>query len=275
MIQDVIRLVRGYTDALFAGFTKAAKNGRKVIYPWGLMGRGYVIATDEIEEQLKQRYAVSVVVVTILLGIAFSFGGFAGGLGVLILCLVGYVVYVKRLVAGMESSDEGLPLVEAYAATARAYSPRQLWSWVYCGLVLIGLGIAVILTGQSGSIKPELGILPELVVFFGFGILVTAFGGWMLFLRRGVDQSGAAAPPPASKSIMAEEIGFYFTGQMGPLRAGLIAFFGLALSGAGIFMLLIDSAERSMETVGMVVLFGLIAAWGIAELVLRYRERHR
>lgn len=274
MIQNVIRLVRGYTDALFAGFTKETRDGRKVVYPWGLMGRGYVIANGEIEEQLKQRYAMFAIAVTFLLGIASSLGGLAGGFAVLIVCLVGYVVYAKRLVAGMEPSNEGLPIAEAYAAMARAYTPRQLWSWVSCGIFLIGIGIVIVVTGQPGFVNPEFGILPDLGIFFGFGILVTAFGGWMLWLRRGADPSAGAASPVV-KSVVAEEAAFYVTGQVGPIRAWFIAIFGLVLTGVFAFILVTDREARSGEMYGAAAMFGLVAAFGVSLLVLRYRERHR
>ncbi len=273
MIQDVIRLVRGYTDGLFAGLTKSAKDGRKVVYFWGILGRGYIVATDEVEERLKQQYAILVIVATVFLGIAFSAGGFVGGLAALVLWFAGYAIYVKRLVAGMEPSDERLSLARAYAAAARGYSPRQLWTWLSCGILMIGIGIVVVATGQPGLINPEFGIFPELGIFFGFGILVTAFSGWMLLLRRGAGPA-AAAPSPAVKSIVAEEAASYVTGMLGPVRAWFLAIFGLVFSGVGVALLLVDSESRSRETVGGVALFGIVAALGISQLVLRYRERH-
>lgn len=274
MIQNFIRLVRGYTDALFANLTKVAKDGRKVVYPWGFTGRGYVIASGEIEEQLKQRYAVFVIAVTFFLSIASSLGGFAGGFVVVVLSLVGYAIHVKRLVAGMEPSDERLSWMEANAAMARAYSPRMLWTWVSVGIVLIGIGIVIVVAGQPGFVKPEFGVLPELGLFFGGGIFMLAVSGWTLFLRRGADPS-AGAPPPVVKSIVAEEAASYVTGLMGPIRAWFLAIFGSVFTGAGIYMLVMDSEMRSREMYGAVVLMSLVAALGISQLVLRYRERHR
>jgi hypothetical protein len=264
---------RRYTDAVFASFTKTTQDGRKVIYPWGIWGRGYFIASDKDEEQLKRLCAVSVAVVPILLGAAYHLGGLVGGLGVLILGLVGYAIYVKRLAAGMEPAGERLSWLQATRAGARTYSPRQLWSWVFCGIFLIILGVFAIVTGYPGAISPELGNLPELGIFFGFGTLAAAVGGLMLFLRRGVDRS-ATAPLPAKSPVIAEEVGSYFTGQMGPVRAWFLTIFGLVLTGIGIFLFVVDPAERSRETVALIALFGAIAAWGMAELVLRHRERH-
>ena len=186
MIQSIIGLVRTFTDSLFAGFTKPARDGQKVIYPWGFLGRGYVIAS-EVEERLKQQYAIAVIAMVVVLGAAWAVGGIFGGLIAVVLCLFGYALYMKRSVAGLPRSDEGLSLVNAYTAMARAYSSRELWSWVICGVFLILLGVVMVVTGHQGFARPEYGALPELIAFFGFGTLATVFGGWLLLLRRGAE----------------------------------------------------------------------------------------
>lgn len=272
MTDGVTQTVRRYTDGLFASFTKTTPDGRRVIYPWGVMGKGYFIADDQSEERLKRLYAVAVIVATVVLGVASFLGGLSGVFGALVLLLLCYVVYAKRLTAGMEPSGEGLSLVEAYRAGARAYSLRQLWSWVFTGIFMIGIGAALIVAGYPGSINPALGMLPELGIFWGLGIVVAGTGGFMLLLRRGAGPS-VETPLPKKPSVIAEEIGASFTGLMGPIRAWFLTIFGLALFGPGVFLLVTDSADRSREMVGVVAVFGLVAAWGIAELVMRHRER--
>lgn len=273
MMQDALEIVRKYTDALFASFIRTTQDGRRVIYPWGILGDGYVIATDEDEERLKTLYAVYVVAVTALMGAAFSLGGLAGGLCALAVSLACYGVYVKRLTAGMEPAGGRPSFVEAYRAQARRFGLRQLWSFVFCGAVMIVLGIVVIVTDFSGTIAPRLGVLPELLIFFGLGSLTAAFGVWMLILRAEAERSDAA-DSTVVKSVVAEELGFYVTGQLGPVRAWFLAIFGLVLSGLGLFVFMVDPANRTREAAGFIAIFGLIAAWGIAEIVLRYRERH-
>jgi hypothetical protein len=274
MIQSFIRLVRGYTDALFAVLIKAAKDGKKVFYPWGSVGRGYVLPNEEAEERLKQQYAVFQIALSFLLGVGAFLGGFAAGFAVLVLCIIGYAVQVKRLVAGMESSDEGYSWMQANTAMARAFTPRQLWSWASGGILLIGIGLVLILVEQPGHMRPEFGILPELGLLLGGGILLLAFTGWMLFLRRGADPP-TGAPSPVVKSIVAEEAAFHITGLMGPVRSWFLAIFGVVFAGAFIYLLVTDGEARSREGFGGALLFALIAALGISQLVLRYRERHR
>lgn len=265
MIQALIQRVQSYADALFAGFSKTAQDGRKVIYPWGIFARGYVIASDEDEKRLKQIFAVFLVVVMILMGAGHALMGYPGSLGVVALTLVCYAIYVTRLTANMEPSGEGLSLTESYRAMARKHGPRRLWAWTITGIFLVCLSIV------ASALTPENRTSFKFLIGIG-GFLVAAFGGWMLALRRGANPP-AEDPSPAGKSVVAEEAAWFITGDVGPIRAWFIAIFGLVFTGLGIFMFVIDPEERSTAA-GIIAICGLIAAFGIAMLVLRYRHRH-
>ena len=52
----------GYFDALISGYFKTARDGRKLFYPWGAMGRGYAIASDRDYERLRRRIKIYQVV---------------------------------------------------------------------------------------------------------------------------------------------------------------------------------------------------------------------
>lgn len=265
MIQALIQRVQNYADALFAGFTKVGQDGRRIIYPWGFLIRGYVIASEEDERRLKKRFAVFVAVVPILMGAGFAIWGYLGSLGVGALIFVGYAIHVTRLTANMEPSGQGLSLIESYRAQARKHSPARLWSWTITGIFLGCFGIvASVLIPQNRA---------GFALLIGIGGFLAAFGGWMLALRSG------AIPPvadssPVGDSVVAEEVVTYVTGDVGPVRAWFITIFGLVFTGLGIFLFVIDSEERSTAA-GITAMFGLIAAFGIAMLVLRYWDRHR
>lgn len=263
--RTLFQRVQGYADAVFAGFTKTAADGRKVIYPWGVLGRGYVLANEDDEKRLRQLFAVYLVVVTVVMAVAFSLGGYLGGLGAVALMLLGYAIYAVRLTARMEPTGERLPLIEAYRAQACSHSSRRLWSWTLTGIFLVCLGALMsVLTPENRT-----GLAFLIVV----GIFCAAFGGWMLLLRRGAPPP-AVAPPPPGQSAVGEELAFYITGDIGPIRAWFITIFGVVFSGLGIFLFIVDPAERSTWA-GMALLCGLLAAWGIAMLVLRHREHRR
>jgi hypothetical protein len=264
MFQAFFQRVQNYADALFAGFTKTAQDGRKVIYPRGLLARGYVIASEEDEKGLKQQFAVFLVVAPILVGAGHVLLGLPGSIGVGALILICYVIYVTRLTAKMEPSGEGLSVTEAYRAQALKHSPARLWSWIITGIFAVCLGIVLrVLTPESSA---------SFAFFIVIGVFLVAVGGYLLALRRGANPP-AAGPSPAGESVAAEEAATYITGDVGPIRAWFLTIIGLVLTGFGIFMFAIDPADRSTFA-GFIAMFGLIAAFGIALLVLRYRARH-
>lgn len=265
MIQALIRRVRSYADALFAGFTKTAQDGRKIFYPRGAIGRGYVIASEQDEERLKQKFAVFLVIVSILIVGGQILWGYPGSLGAGALILICYAIYVTRLTANMEPSGEGLSLSEAYSAQARKHSPARLWSWTITGVFLVCFGIAASVSMPENAAK--------FVFLIVIGGLLAAFSGWMLALRRGANLE-AAEPSPAGESVAVEEVGTYLTGDVGPVRTWFITIFGVLATGLFIFLFVIDPEDR-VRWAGGIVLFGLIAAYGIAMLVVRHLGRHR
>lgn len=279
MIEAFKTHIRSYSDGLFAGFTKTAADGRRIIYPWGVFGRGYVIASADDEERLKKAYAVFLVAGVILMGAGSAFLGavvmltgaasiLSEGFGVLgagALILVGFGIAQRRLTATMEPAGERLSLTEAYRAQAIRHGPARQWSGIIMGVFLICIGII-------GSVNvPEENRL-AVAILAVIGVPFVAFFGWMLVLSRGAPPP-AADSKPAKTSVLAEEAAFYFTGDVGPFRAWFITIFGLVFTGLGLHMFIFDAEER-LTAAGITALFGLIAAFGISMLVVR-RQRLR
>jgi hypothetical protein len=264
MFQAFFRRVQNYADALFAGITKTAQDGRKVIYPRGFLARGYVIASEEDEKRFKQQFAVFLVVAPILIGAGYVSWGLPGSAGIGALILVCYAIYVKRLTANMEPSGDALSVTEAYRAQALKHSPARLWSWIITGIFCVCFGILACV------------LVPENSASFAFliviGVFLAAVGGYFLALRRGANPL-AEGISLTGDSVAAEEAASYITGDVGPVRTWFLTIIGLVLTGVGVFMFIVDPAGRSTFT-GFIAIFGLIAAFGIALLVLRYRARH-
>ena len=264
MFQAFFQRVQNYADALFAGFTKTAQDGRKVIYPRGLLARGYVIASEEDEKRLRQKFAIFLVVAPILIGAGHVLWGLPGSAGVGALILVCYATYIKRLTANMQPSGDALSVTEAYRAQALKHSPARLWSWIITGMFFVCFGVlAIVLVPENSA---------SFAFFIVIGVFLAAVGGYFLALRRGANPL-AEGLSPAGESVAAEEAATYITGDVGPVRAWLITIAGLVFTGLGIVMFVIDPADR-YSSAGFIAMFGLIAAFGIALLVLRYRERH-
>ena len=47
----------GYFDALTSSYFKTAADGRKLFFPWGVLGRGYLFDSDRDYERLRRQLA--------------------------------------------------------------------------------------------------------------------------------------------------------------------------------------------------------------------------
>jgi hypothetical protein len=262
MIETLKSLIRSYSDALFAGLIKTAADGRRIFYPWGVLGSGYVVTSCDDEERLKTSVAIHLVAVVILMAIGQLWMGFAGALVAGALAIAAYVVWLKRTTAALQPSSERLSLSEAYRAQAIAQGAARLWSWLATGIFLVGLGIAALLFAPVDAVA--------VVLLIGFGVLFTAFSAYMLMLRRGAPEPSRAVLP-AGKSVLAEELATFVTGDVGPVRAWFIAVSGVLIAALGIFVAVIDPAERS-SAAALIVIGALIAAFGVAMLIVRRRR---
>ena len=45
----------GYFDALTSGYFKTTPEGRKLFFPWGVLGRAYAIDSQQDYERLRRR----------------------------------------------------------------------------------------------------------------------------------------------------------------------------------------------------------------------------
>ena len=79
----------GYFDGLTSGSFKTAEDGRKLFFPWGVLGRGYVLASEQDDARLRRQLKVYMMVSLAL--IIFT-GPLAGNLATLALAgpLVGF-----------------------------------------------------------------------------------------------------------------------------------------------------------------------------------------
>ena len=66
----------------------------------------------------------------------------------------------------------------------------------------------------------------------------------------------------------------YFTGGIGPVRAWLITILGVVATVLGIVVVVIDPEVRSAAA-SIIVIFALVAVFGITLLVLQHLNRHR
>jgi hypothetical protein len=166
----------GYFDALTSSYFKTTQDGRKLFFPWGVMGRGYVFASEQDYQRLQRQVKAYTVVLLVLIIGAGALQAYVGAVVIGAFLIAFYVAWTQYLLHGMEPSDERLSLQESMASQARAHSPASLWILEIVALAFVGCGILIIV------IDPENWLLAlGSIVFFGFCAAVTTR---MLVLRR-------------------------------------------------------------------------------------------
>ena len=165
----------GYFDGLTSGSFKTARDGRKLFFPWGYLGRGYVLASEQDAERLRGKLKAYYVVM--LVAIVATSGSHAFILSAVIaaLAIVFYAIWARRQVAGLQPADEAMSFREASASQARAYGARRLWFLEVCSLLFVAGGIFMYLTDPT---KRPLALLS--LIFFGCCAVAI---GYMIVIR--------------------------------------------------------------------------------------------
>lgn len=166
----------GYFDALASSSFKIAPDGRRLFFPWGVLGRGYVIGSEPDYERLRRQITIYNIVALALIVGTLALVGFPAGLVVAAVLIVLYVARTLYLLRGMQPSDERLSLQESLTAQASAHNPTTLWLLEIASLAFVGMGIFLFLAEPDNRL-----IALATIAFFGFCAASIAF---MLVVRR-------------------------------------------------------------------------------------------
>jgi hypothetical protein len=177
----------GYFDAMVAGSFKTAQDGRKLYYPWGSYGRGYILPSEAEEQRLRRQLKTyQIVSFVLIVGVVLT-GYFVAAFFIAALVIGFYLTWARRQIAGLTPTGERLSFQTSALAQARAYSAFNLWAMEIASLLFVACGIYLFKTGSSGVANPS--PLPLFtIVFFGACAAVIAY---LIILR------GRAAPPGA------------------------------------------------------------------------------
>jgi hypothetical protein len=175
----------GYIDALTSSCFKTAQDGSKLFFPWGTLGRGYVIPSQPVYERL-QRQVSAVMALTLPVSITVVVLSNLFGLTIvalaIVLCIACAMVWTRYVVRGLQPTTERLSLQESITSQARLHSPALLWSILIVSLVFVGAGIYVLIINPRNWLAPVAAIS-----FFGFGV---AFLANMLVVLRNDKNAG-------------------------------------------------------------------------------------
>ena len=139
----------GYFDGLASSIIKKDKDNNPVYYPWGVLGKGYVLPDAERETAIKNM---------VILFYQIFFGVFFVHLfllknalifALLVLALViWFLVKSKQLTKDCPKSGEKLTLKEGYTNSAKAHNKTVLWILLVVAVIATLGGIALLFSSK-------------------------------------------------------------------------------------------------------------------------------
>ena len=166
----------GYFDALTSGYFNIAPDGRKLFFPWGVLGRGYTIDSEQDYERLRRQVKAYTIVSLVLIVGVTALQAYVGAVVIGALLIAFYLGWMRYLLRGLQASDERLSLQDSMTSQARAHSVTGLWLLQIGALAFVALGIFILVV-DPGNWLVAFGS----IVFFG---LCAGFTTRLLVLRR-------------------------------------------------------------------------------------------
>ncbi len=166
----------GYFDGLTSGSFKTAPDGRRLFYPWGYLGRGYVLPSDDTADRLRRQLKTYYIVMLVGIVGTSGFRAFITSAVVAGVCIIFYAIWASRQVAGLQPAGEAMTFGESSAAQARAFGPRALWLLEICSLLFVAGGIFMYLSDPA---KWPMALVTT--IFFG---CCAASIGYLIHVRR-------------------------------------------------------------------------------------------
>ncbi len=167
----------GYFDALTSSSFKTTEDGQQLFFPWGILGRGYNIPSEQEFERLRRQIKAYMVVSLPLIIAVITWKGILGGVVLFPILTVPYVFWAQFQCRRLRRTDEKLTLSESVAGQAREHSTVVLWLMEVGALTFVAGGVAILLLDPSNWL---IALLP--ITFFGLCAL--AFARMLVIKRR-------------------------------------------------------------------------------------------
>jgi hypothetical protein len=139
----------GYFDGLASAIIKKDKSNNSVYYPWGVLGKGYVLENEAKELAIKK---MVILFYQLFFGVfALFFIVFRNPLifGVCTLALVAWFLYKShQLTKNCPKSDEKLTLKEGYSNSAKAHNLWVLYILLAVSIMFTVLGLLLLISGK-------------------------------------------------------------------------------------------------------------------------------
>jgi hypothetical protein len=169
----------GYFDGLTSGSFKTTASGQRLFFPWGSLGRGYRIESEERFQQLRRQVKTYLMVslpLTVAIVVSRDALGLAAVAALVAVLIVGYAIWAVAQCRQLATSEERLTYGESVANQARAHNTVMLWALEIASLLFVALGVVIVVAAPEQRI---LGVVT--IAFFGFA---AAMGLRMIRIKR-------------------------------------------------------------------------------------------
>jgi hypothetical protein len=159
-----------YFDGMTDGKFKTDVQGRPIFYPWGALGRGYVLPDDSKKKEIRRFVKLCCVAFWPLMAGTAIFIGWRFSLIMLFLILLYYHFEITKFLKGIPVVGERLTFKEKYANSARSHNLGTLWMVAIFSALFFLSSIAIFLRNKDARL---FGL--ACVIFFGASTLAHGF----------------------------------------------------------------------------------------------------
>ena len=139
----------GYFDGLTESTFKKNANGDFLFYPWGSLGNGFLINTEENYKEIYKRIKLFNILALPISMCSYFFGGLIISLVVGSIFFLFYYSYTKNVTSNLSQVDEKLLLIENYQAFAKSQSFVSLTVLTTLSLFFVIAGVNLIYMRSS------------------------------------------------------------------------------------------------------------------------------
>lgn len=142
----------GYFEGLTDINFKTDDEGKTLFFPWGVIGRGYVLPDESKKQQIrrfKRIYHVISIPCMGTIAIAILGGWFYCSVLILIFPLW-YFLGTTLLLKGLPLAyDSKLSIKESYANSSKAHNIKTLWLMLFFSVLFVLAGVVIFLFDKS------------------------------------------------------------------------------------------------------------------------------
>jgi hypothetical protein len=156
----------GYFDGLTDSSFKRDEKGHTIFYPWGILGKGYILPEDKKESfrtKIKRFLQISLplaILITITrLWVLLVI--------ILLVSILWYTIWIKKITKDLILSSYKQTLSESTRNSARSHNLKTLWFLAISSLLFVVASIFIIISAPEKWTIAIPGI-----IFFGFGLYV-------------------------------------------------------------------------------------------------------